>query len=94
MPCSRTQRSDASEARTRGPSVFSQAQSHWLPNRLNFFHASGDFCCLLITLANSLDPDQDRQIVSPDLDPNRLKLSVQFLEKVKFEKSQPTTTKA
>ena len=65
-----------------------------LPNRLNFFHASGDFCCLLITVANSLDPDQDRQIVSPDLDPNRLKLSVQFLEKVKFEKSQPMTTKA
>ena len=34
--------------------------------------ASGDFCRLLITFANSLDPDQDRQNVSPDLDPNIL----------------------
>ena len=36
--------------------------------------ASGDFCCLLITFANSLDPDQDRQNVGPDLDPNCLTL--------------------
>ena len=36
----------------------------------NFYHASG----VLITLnfANSLDPDQDRENVSPDLDPNSL----------------------
>ena len=40
----------------------------------NFFHAIGDFWCLLITFANSLDPDQDRQNVGPDLDPNRLTL--------------------
>ena len=38
--------------------------------------ASSDFCCQLITFANSLDPDQDRQKVGPDLDPNRLTLSV------------------
>ena len=30
---------------------------------------SGDFCRLLITFANSLEPDQDRQYVGPDLDP-------------------------
>ena len=36
--------------------------------------ALGDFCRLLITFANSLDPDQDRQNVDPDLDPNRLTL--------------------
>ena len=36
----------------------------------NYVLASGDFCCLLIALANSLDPDQVRQNVSPDLDPN------------------------
>ena len=24
------------------------------------FFASGDFCCLLITFANRLDPDQDQ----------------------------------
>ena len=28
--------------------------------------------CLLITFANSLDPDQARQYVGPDLDPNFL----------------------
>ena len=32
----------------------------------------GDFCCLLITFANSLDPDQARQKVGPNLDPNCL----------------------
>ena len=26
----------------------------------------------LVAFANSLDPDQDRQNVGPDLDPNRL----------------------
>ena len=31
-------------------------------------------CCLLITFANSLDPDQARQDVGPDLDPHCLKL--------------------
>ena len=34
--------------------------------------ANGDFCHLLITFANSLDPDQARQKVRPDLDPNGL----------------------
>ena len=32
-------------------------------------------CHLLITFANSLDPDQDQQNVGPDLDPNYLTLS-------------------
>ena len=41
---------------------------------INSFLASGDFWHLLITFANSLDPDQDRQNVGPDLDPNRLAL--------------------
>ena len=36
------------------------------------FLASADFCHLLITFANRLDPDQDRQNVGPDLDPNCL----------------------
>ena len=34
----------------------------------------GNFCCRLITFANSLDQDQDRHSVCPDLDPNRLTL--------------------
>ena len=38
------------------------------------FLGSGDFCRLLITFANGLDPDQDRHNVGPDLDPNRLTL--------------------
>ena len=29
------------------------------PGLHNSFLASGDFCCLLITFANSLDPDRD-----------------------------------
>ena len=41
---------------------------------VNSFPASGDFCYLLITFANGLDPDQARQNVGPDLDPNCLTL--------------------
>ena len=33
------------------------------------------FCRVLITFANSLDPDKDRHSVGPDLDPNCLTLS-------------------
>ena len=36
--------------------------------------SGGDLCHLLITFANSLDPDQDRLKVGPDLDPNRFTL--------------------
>ena len=36
----------------------------------NHFLANGDFCWLLITLANTLDPNQDGQNIGPDLDPN------------------------
>ena len=35
----------------------------------NSLPARGDFCCLLISFANSLDPDH---FVGPDLDPNYL----------------------
>ena len=52
-----------------------------------------DFCRLLITLANSLDPDQYRQKVHPDLYINSLTLEI-FFEKFNLEKSQTTTTKA
>ena len=41
---------------------------------LNSFPTSGYFCHLLITFANSLDPDQAQQHVGPDLDPNCLTL--------------------
>ena len=36
------------------------------------FTVSCDFCRLLITFANSLEPDQTQQNVGPDLDPNCL----------------------
>ena len=42
----------------------------------NSLHASGHFCPLLITFANSLDPYQARQNVGPDLDPDCLTLMV------------------
>ena len=40
----------------------------------NSLHAIKEFYRLLITFANSMDPDQDRQNVSPNLDPNRFTL--------------------
>ena len=36
--------------------------------------SGGNFFRLLTAFANSLDPDQDRQSVGPDLDPNCLPL--------------------
>ena len=41
---------------------------------LNSFPASGDFCRMLITIGNSMDPDQARQNVGPDLGPYCLTL--------------------
>ena len=48
--------------------------SKYLGYILDSFLASGNFCRLLIIFANSLDPDQDRHSVGPDLDPNCLTL--------------------
>ena len=52
--------------------------------------ASGEFWCLLITIANRLDPVQDPKNESPDLDSNCLTLWFEFLKeffkKVNFEK--------
>ena len=39
---------------------------------LNSFLASDNLRCLLIDFPNSLDPDQDRQNVDHDLEPNPL----------------------
>ena len=49
---------------------------------------SAYWCCLLITFANSFEPDQAQQYVGPDLDLNCLTLMVflkEFFEKVDFE---------
>ena len=40
----------------------------------NSFLDSDDYCCLLITFENILNPDQDSQNISPDMDPNWLTL--------------------
>ena len=59
----------------------------------------GKFCHLMIIFANSLDPDQDRQNVGPDLDPNCLTLRLMvfmkefFCEKVSFEKKSADNNK-
>ena len=59
---------------------------------LNSFLASGNFCRLLITFENSLDPDQAQQNVRPDLDPSCLTHTLMvfvknFLEKAGFWKT-------
>ena len=51
-------------------------QDHSVLDVTKLFLAKCDFCRLLITFANGLDPDQDRQNVGPDLVPNRLTLIV------------------
>ena len=56
VPCSRTQRSDTSEAQTRSPLVFSQALYHWataLPHS-----AASCASPVKTSVANSVDPDQ------------------------------------
>ena len=54
----------------------------------NSFPASGNFCRLLITFANSLDPDQARQNVGPDVDPNCLTLKNPQMTKKKKKKKK------
>ena len=57
---------------------------------INSFLASGDFCCLLIAFANSLDLGQDRQNICAELDTDCFPLSdsvfVRVFEKVTFGK--------
>ena len=53
---------------------------------------------LLITIANSLDPDQAQHNVGPDLDPNSLTLwsnprKKSFLKKKSFDSEKKTTDK-
>ena len=65
---------------------------------VNSFVASGDFCRLTITFTNCLEPDQARQNVGPDLDPNCLTLSWYFWKmllkkKVNFKTKNQQTTK-
>ena len=64
----------------------------WLTNKKIIFlvHSlNTDFFIWVITFTKSLDPDQDRQNVGPDLDVNHLTLivfQIDFFEKVIFKK--------
>ena len=69
--------------------------------RANYFPSCVNFSSLLMTFANSSDPDQEQQTLNPDLDPNCLTLIcllvflIYVFEKVNLEKNQLTTkTKA
>ena len=62
----------------------------------NSHQMSTKVCLLLMSFANSWDPDQDRQNVGLDLDPTLDTLIVllkEFFEKVDFENSEQTTKK-
>ena len=54
----------------------------------NSLPASGDFCCVLITFANSLNADQARHFVGPDLGPNCLTPWPTGIEKLQHTKSK------
>ena len=64
---------------------------------INSFSSSGEFCRLLITFANSLDPDLAWQNIGPDLDSNCLTLWLYFwkivLKKLILKKNTQTTKK-
>ena len=64
---------------------------------LNASLASGNFCCLLITFANSLDQDQVRSS-GPYLDPNYFDTLIGFLKElfkqVNFDKKTAGNKKA
>ena len=47
-------------------------QSRGKNDNMNSFLVSSDFCQLLITFVNSLDPNQDQQNIGPDMDQNCL----------------------
>ena len=53
---------------------------------------AGSKICDLMIFSNSLDPDQDRQSVGPDLEPNSFDILIEFLkeflkENIFFKKS-------
>ena len=61
---------------------------------INSFLASVDFSCLLITVANSLEPDQDRRRSLSKLFDTLIVFLKEILNKLTLEKSWHTTMKA
>ena len=66
------------------------AQNPWKPDTSELFQIAY-YSCLLISFANSLDPDQARQNVGPDLDPNCLTL-INCLTKLRICSVTPSKT--
>ena len=74
------QRSDAGEARTRGPSVSSQALYHWATALPSVEYNKWPYCIVIsedalvdtVRVSNGLDPDQDQHFVGPVLGPKCL----------------------
>ena len=61
----------------------------------NYSLASGNLCRLLLTFANSLDPDHNRPNVSHDLDQNCLTHTLdKIFEYVDFEKKSADDDKS
>ena len=50
---------------------------------VNTLPAYDNFCCPLITFANSLDPDQALHFVGPDLDPNCITYNFEKKQQIK-----------
>ena len=67
------------------PDQLATSEASWSGSTLYVVWSFEKKCCLLITFANTLDLDQDRQYVGPDLNPNHLRL-IMFLKEF-FEKS-------
>ena len=61
-----------------------------LASRVEYFLDNGDFCRVLINFVNHLAPDQDRQNVGHDLNPNRLN----FFKKGKILKNSVDNNKS
>ena len=60
---------------------------------INSFPTSDDFCRLVITFANSLDPDQAPSSGSKLFDTLKVFLKVFFFEKVNLKKKKSTDDK-
>ena len=75
-------------SRKKKVATYRQGRVNALQHLINF----ASECCLLITFANCLDPDQARQNVWPDLDTLMVFLK-EFFEKVDFDKKNQQMTK-
>ena len=69
--CAEVTKSDVNRRRLRHTAVYAKIKSNIT---IGYTATAGHLTRLLITFANSLDPDQARQNIGPDLDPKCLTL--------------------